>query len=86
MGGLEGSKKSWRLETRASEAKGPFPGGKRVGSWGKKKSKKKAKTKGGGNQAANFPKPNIILILADDVEGILIMPHSMWFVDYLDCS
>ena len=22
--------------TRASEAKGPFPGGKRVGSWGKK--------------------------------------------------
>ena len=23
--------------TRASEAKGPFPGGKRVGSWGKKK-------------------------------------------------
>ena len=28
--------------TRASEAKGPFPGGKRVGSWGKKKQKKKA--------------------------------------------
>jgi hypothetical protein len=27
-GGLTGS--------RASEAKGPFPGGKRVGSWGKK--------------------------------------------------
>ena len=25
------------IETRASEAKGPFPGGKRVGSWGKKK-------------------------------------------------
>ena len=24
---------------RASEAKGPFPGGKRVGSWGKKKRK-----------------------------------------------
>ncbi len=24
-------------ETRASEAKGPFPGGKRVGSWGKKR-------------------------------------------------
>ena len=23
--------------TRASEAKGPFPGGKRVGNWGKKK-------------------------------------------------
>jgi hypothetical protein len=23
--------------TRAREAKGPFPGGKRVGSWGKKK-------------------------------------------------
>ena len=33
-------------ETRASEAKGPFPGGKRVGSWGKKeKVKKKAKEK-----------------------------------------
>ena len=27
--------------TRASEAKGPFPGGKRVGSWGKKKKKRK---------------------------------------------
>ncbi len=26
--------------TRASEAKGPFPGGKRVGSWGKKKNEK----------------------------------------------
>ena len=26
--------------TRASEAKGPFPGGKRVGSWGKKKNVK----------------------------------------------
>jgi len=36
-GGLEGiDKRVWRLETRASEAKGPFPGGKRVGSWGKK--------------------------------------------------
>jgi len=31
--------------TRASEAKGPFPGGKRVGSWGKKKRKKKKKEK-----------------------------------------
>jgi len=30
--------------TRASEARGPFPGGKRVGSWGKKK-KVKAKVK-----------------------------------------
>ncbi len=28
---------------RASEAKGPFPGGKRVGSWGKKKGKRKKK-------------------------------------------
>ena len=27
--------------TRASEAKGPFPGGKRVGSWGKEKKKEK---------------------------------------------
>ena len=53
---------------------------------GGKESKKKAKIKGGGNQTANFRKPNIILILADDVEGILIMPHSMWIVDYLDCS
>ena len=42
--------------------------------------------KDGSNQTANFPKPNIILILADDVGGILVMPHSMWFVDYLDCS
>ena len=53
---------------------------------GGKESKKKAKTKDGSNQTANFPKPNIILILADDVGGILIMPHSMWFIDYLDCS
>ena len=29
--------------TRASEAKGPFPGGKRVGSRGKKKGKRKKK-------------------------------------------
>ena len=36
--------KQWRkLETRASEAKGPFPGGKRVGSWGKKRIKEKRK-------------------------------------------
>ena len=31
--------------TRASEAKGPFPGGKRVGSWGKKKKESKSKSK-----------------------------------------
>ena len=29
------------VRRRASEAKGPFPGGKRVGSWGKKKNEKK---------------------------------------------
>jgi len=29
------------VRTRASEAKGPFPGGKRVGSWGKKKEKER---------------------------------------------
>ena len=28
---------------RASEAKGPFPGGKRVGSWGKKQKIEKAR-------------------------------------------
>jgi hypothetical protein len=33
------------VKTRASEAKGPFPGGKRVGSWGKKKKVKKQKQK-----------------------------------------
>jgi len=43
--------------------------------------KKKAKTKGRGNQTANFFKPNIILILADEVGGILIMPHSLCFID-----
>ena len=48
---------------------------------GGKESKKKAKIKDGSNQTANFPKPNIILILADDVGGILIMPHSLWFVN-----
>jgi hypothetical protein len=31
--------------TRASEAKGPFPGGKRVGSWGKKKKEKAKESK-----------------------------------------
>ena len=31
------------VRTRASEAKGPFPGGKRVGSRGKKKKVKKAR-------------------------------------------
>jgi hypothetical protein len=31
--------------TRTSEAKGPFPGGKRVGSWGKKKKEKQKKAK-----------------------------------------
>jgi hypothetical protein len=33
------------VKTQASEAKGPFPGGKRVGSWGKKKNKRKEKAK-----------------------------------------
>ena len=47
-----------------------FPEGRGLGVGGKE-SKKKAKIKGGGNQAANFRKPNIILILADDVGGIL---------------
>jgi len=38
--------KQWRkIETRASEAKGPFPGGKRVGSRGKKKNKSKRERK-----------------------------------------
>ena len=31
--------------TRVSEAKGPFPRGKRVGSWGKKKKEKESKRK-----------------------------------------
>ena len=34
--------------TRASEAKGPFPGGKRVGSWGKKRKRERAKVKAHG--------------------------------------
>ena len=33
------------VKTRASEAKGPFPGGKRVGSRGEEKEKKKVKEK-----------------------------------------
>ena len=36
-------------ESRASEAKGPFPGGKRVGSRGKKKKKRKKKRNGWNN-------------------------------------
>jgi hypothetical protein len=31
---------------RASEAKGPFPGGKRVGSWGKKKKRESVNVRG----------------------------------------
>jgi len=40
------------VRRRASEAKGPFPGGKRVGSWGKKKRKgiKKKKRKNKSNK------------------------------------
>jgi hypothetical protein len=33
------------VKTRASEAKGPFPGGKRVGSWGNKKHNRKESTR-----------------------------------------
>ena len=32
------------VKTRASEAKGPFPGGKRVGSWGNKKHNRKERS------------------------------------------
>ena len=56
MVGLKALKKWWKLETRASEAKGPFPGGKRVGSWGKKK-KKKEKEKGTGRAPADLHPP-----------------------------
>ena len=42
------------VRTRASEAKGPFPGGKRVGSWGKKK---KEKEKGEGRAPADLHPP-----------------------------
>jgi hypothetical protein len=45
--------------TRASEAKGPFPGGKRVGSRGKKKKKKK-KEKGEGRAPADLHPPLIV--------------------------
>ena len=42
------------VKTRASEAKGPFPGGKRVGSRGKRKIKKeKEKEKGVGRAPAD---------------------------------
>ena len=39
---------------RASEAKGPFPGGKRVGSWGKKKKRKERERKGRGASTSGF--------------------------------
>jgi hypothetical protein len=35
----------WRLEPGRAKRKGPFPGGKRVGSWEKKKVKEKVKVK-----------------------------------------
>jgi hypothetical protein len=36
-----------KVKTRASEAKGPFPGGKRVGSWGKIKGRDPPSAVGG---------------------------------------
>ena len=83
--GLRVIKSRGGYKPRLAKRRALFPEGRGLGVGGKE-IKKKAKTKDGGNQAANFRKPNIILILADDVEGILIMPHSMWCVDYLDCS
>ena len=72
-----------RIYIRRSIKKGGLKGiDKRVGSWGKKRKRKKAKEKStgrapadghrsikkdGSNQTVNFPKQNIILILADDV-------------------
>jgi hypothetical protein len=49
-------KHRWRIETRASEAKGPFPGGKRVGSWGRKKQikEKDSKRKRHGARTSGF--------------------------------
>jgi hypothetical protein len=46
------------VRRRASEAKGPFPGGKRVGSWGKKKKvREKVKEKGVGRAPADLHPP-----------------------------
>ena len=47
------------VRRRASEAKGPFPGGKRVGSWGKRESKKE-KAKGVGRAPADLHPPLIV--------------------------
>jgi hypothetical protein len=45
-------------KTRVSEAKGPFPGGKRVGSRGKKKKvREKVKAKGVGRAPADLHPP-----------------------------
>ena len=43
MNGLEDDVSGWwwRLEGKRAKRKGPFPGGKRVGSWAKEKESKK---------------------------------------------
>jgi hypothetical protein len=54
-------------ETRASEAKGPFPGGKRVGSRGKKENVKERKRKReiGVGRDGLFVSPSLRTGLAD---------------------
>ena len=45
--------------TRASEAKGPFPGGKRVGSWGKKSKRKNGGVKAKKKRVGSWEKKRI---------------------------
>jgi len=54
------------IKTRASEAKGPFPGGKRVGSRGKKRKKKESKRKKKETHPAQW----------DGLEGIGLPPKK----------
>ena len=58
--------------TRASEAKGPFPGGKRVGSWGKKKKVKKQKQKRKCSYKSKCIKENPIHFKEVDGESVVI--------------
>jgi len=78
-GGLESSKKWWWLKPGLAKRRALFPEGRGLGVGGRKRENEKGTgrasvdghrsiRKDGSNQTANFTKPNIILILADDVE------------------
>ncbi len=68
------------VRRQASEAKGPFPGGKRVGSWGKKERKKQ---KGVGRTPADLHPPLNKTGLVLEVKQIKEDTVVYLLIDYL---